>query len=102
MKILLLIFVAMALILGNLQANAKRVAFVDRKLLSHASLGKKVSVGVNDKVVINGNKATEDSENKTSTDVLRTTTTTMIRTRAMESFTMDLDRPPMMVVTTTT
>ena len=58
----------MALILGNLQANAKRLAFVDRKLLSDASLSQKVSVGVNDKVVINGNKATEESESKTSTD----------------------------------
>ncbi|PSR97884.1 ATP-dependent RNA helicase [Actinidia chinensis var. chinensis] len=68
MKILLLVFVLVALIWGNLQASAERLASVNRKLISDASLGRKVGIGANEKVSINENKDTEENNERTSTD----------------------------------
>ncbi|KAL3505615.1 hypothetical protein ACH5RR_030997 [Cinchona calisaya] len=61
-KILLVLFVALVLILGSFQANAKRVLFQERQLLSDANLGRKVSAGPNDKVVTQTKGADENPE----------------------------------------
>ncbi|CAK9138875.1 unnamed protein product [Ilex paraguariensis] len=66
MKSLVVLFVAFVLILGTLEANAKRPPLKNPRLLSDTNLGRKVEVGADNKGVTD-NKGAGNTENETGT-----------------------------------